>query len=176
MFLDQLKINRGLDRIQTGLDIAGLIPGVGIIPDALNAVIHAARGNTGGALTSLGAMIPGVGQGITTGKHGIKGIKYASKYRNYNVNKLLRSFNFKKQYRTKKNIVKEGSTNMNLREAIASFRNSVKPETVTRPKAGVRTGQLPNGNQITIRTIGDHGPTVEIETGKKEITKIRIKG
>ena len=150
---------------------------MGIVPDGLNAIIHAARGNKEGTLTSLGAMIPVVGQGVTAGKYGIKGIKYASKYRNYNVNKLLRSFNFEKQYPKGGNIVKEGYTNMNLREAIASFRNSVKPKSIQRPTAGVRTGVLlPNKNIITIRTKGNHGPTVEIKTGKKEITKIRIKG
>ena len=155
---------------------------MGIIPDGLNAVIHAARGNTGDTLTSLGAMIRGVGQGITAGKHGIKGIKYASKYKNYNVNKLLRSFKFKKPYHTKKFNYKLGSTKMNLRETIASVRNSVKPGTYKKPEPGVRTGILPNGNRITIRAKGNHGPTIEIVTKnrgkgvKEEITKMRING
>ena len=155
---------------------------MGIGPDGLNAIIHAARGNKEGTLTSLGAMIPVVGQGVTAGKYGIKGIKYASKYKNYNVNKLLKSFKLEKPYHTKKFNYKLGSTKMNLKETIASVRNSVKPGTYKKPEPGVRTGILPNGNRITIRTKGGHGPTIEIVTKnrgkgvKGEITKMRING
>ena len=61
-----------LNTVQTALDVAGLTPGVGIIPDAANAVISAARGNLADAGLSAAAMIPGVGQGVTLAKLGSK--------------------------------------------------------------------------------------------------------
>ena len=61
-----------LNGLQLGLDGLGLIPGIGIIPDLLNAGISTGRGDFGGALLSLGAAIPILGQGVTAGKLGAK--------------------------------------------------------------------------------------------------------
>ena len=50
------------DGLHTSLDAAGLTPGVGIVPDALNAVIYAAQGDAVNAGISAAAMLPAVGQ------------------------------------------------------------------------------------------------------------------
>ncbi|WP_334076234.1 DUF6531 domain-containing protein, partial [Paenibacillus sp. A14] len=49
------------DKIQTGLDVLGMLPGVGAVFDVLNAGISLARGDVVGAGLSLVCMIPGVG-------------------------------------------------------------------------------------------------------------------
>ncbi len=56
------------DNIQTGLDIAGLIPGVGEIADCVNGCISLARGNYGDAALSFAAMVPFAGAAATAGK------------------------------------------------------------------------------------------------------------
>ncbi len=63
---------QGLDNLQTGLDVGGLTPGLGIFPDAANVIISLGRGNFGDALISGGAMIPIFGQGVTGVKLGKK--------------------------------------------------------------------------------------------------------
>ena len=68
-----------LDAFQTGLDIAGLVPGLGEAADLLNAGIHVARGNYGDAAVSLAAMVPVLGAAATAGKLGTKAAKMAGK-------------------------------------------------------------------------------------------------
>ena len=57
-----------LDKLQLALDIAGLAPGAGIVPDALNTLISIARGNLGDAGLSLLAMAPVIGQAAGAAK------------------------------------------------------------------------------------------------------------
>ena len=52
----------------TLLDVAGLIPGVGIVPDLLNSFIYAVEGNNVDAMLSLGAAIPFLGYGAAGSK------------------------------------------------------------------------------------------------------------
>lgn len=59
-----------LDSIQIALDTAGLVPGLGIIPDLLNAGISAGRGDYEGAVFSLGAAVPVIGLGVGAAKVG----------------------------------------------------------------------------------------------------------
>ena len=54
--------------IHTLLDVAGLIPGVGILPDLLNSFIYAVEGNNVDAMLSLGAAIPFLGYGAAGSK------------------------------------------------------------------------------------------------------------
>jgi hypothetical protein len=61
-----------LDGLQTGLDVAGLIPGVGEIADLANAGISALRGDWVGAGLSLASAIPFAGWGATAAKAGRK--------------------------------------------------------------------------------------------------------
>ncbi len=59
-----------LDAVQMGLDVVGLIPGIGEVADAANAIISLARGDYVGAALSAAAMIPFAGWGATAGKAG----------------------------------------------------------------------------------------------------------
>lgn len=65
-----------LDGVQTGLDVVGLIPGVGEIADGVNALIYTGRGDYVNAAISTAAMIPIVGWAATGGKLTNKAVKY----------------------------------------------------------------------------------------------------
>lgn len=56
-----------LDWIQTGLDVGGLIPGVGEALDGVNALISLARGNPLEAVLSVISMVPGAGDAVGKG-------------------------------------------------------------------------------------------------------------
>jgi hypothetical protein len=62
------------DVVQVGLDIVGLIPGLGEIADGLNGLISLARGDYAGAALSLAAMIPFAGWAATAGKFGRRAV------------------------------------------------------------------------------------------------------
>ena len=62
-----------LDRIQLTLDVAGLSPGLGIVPDAANTGISLLRGNWSDAGMNALAMIPILGQGTKGGQLLAKG-------------------------------------------------------------------------------------------------------
>ncbi|WP_342550398.1 hypothetical protein MKX57_15250 [Lysinibacillus sp. FSL M8-0216] len=62
-----------LNTLQVGLDLVGLIPGVGEIADGVNGIIYLARGDKVNAALSFGAMIPFVGWAATGGKFVKKG-------------------------------------------------------------------------------------------------------
>ena len=64
-----------LDWVQTGLDVAGLVPVVGEFFDGINALIYLARGDYLNAGLSAAAMIPIAGWGATGGKLGVKAVK-----------------------------------------------------------------------------------------------------
>lgn len=66
-----------LDALQTGLDVAGFIPGFGFFADLANAGVSAARGNYAEAAMSLAASIPGIGDAAAAGKMLMKGKKAA---------------------------------------------------------------------------------------------------
>lgn len=66
--LDQKNLDEGaLDWLQGGLDIVGLIPGVGEAADGLNAVISLGRGNPLEALLSAISMVPVGGDAVGKG-------------------------------------------------------------------------------------------------------------
>ena len=67
--------NRILNGIQTGLDVAGLIPGFGEAADGLNALIYLARGDYANAGLSAAAMVPLVGGAAIAGKYLNKVVK-----------------------------------------------------------------------------------------------------
>ena len=66
-----------LDVAQGILDAGGMLPAVGVIPDAANAAISALRGNWGDAAFSAGAMLPVLGQGSTAAKWAKRGASHA---------------------------------------------------------------------------------------------------
>ena len=61
-------ISHQLDELQARLDIVGLAPAYGNAADIVNAVISVFRGNYVDAALSAGAVIPVIGQGITSAK------------------------------------------------------------------------------------------------------------
>ena len=73
----QLDPEAVLDGIQLALDAAGLVPGVGAIPDLLNASISALRGDWGAAGLSVLAAVPVIGDAATAAKFAKKGVKVA---------------------------------------------------------------------------------------------------
>jgi hypothetical protein len=58
--------------IHTALQSAGLIPSVGVFPDAVDAFLYLFEGEFLEAGVSVGAMIPGIGQGVTGFRTGLK--------------------------------------------------------------------------------------------------------
>lgn len=66
-----------LDGLQTALDVAGFVPGLGAIPDLLNAGISALRGDWVNAGMCVLAAVPGVGDVAAAGKIAYKGTKLA---------------------------------------------------------------------------------------------------
>jgi hypothetical protein len=61
-----------LDAFGTALDVAGMLPIVGIVPDLLNIAFCAARGHWGDAGFNLVAAIPGFGDAAKGGKMAAK--------------------------------------------------------------------------------------------------------
>lgn len=59
--------NAVLDGVQAGLDVAGLVPGVGEIADGVNALISLGRGDVAGATLSAMSMVPVVGDAVGKG-------------------------------------------------------------------------------------------------------------
>ena len=69
------------DSIQAGLDVAGLVPIIGELADLTNAGISLARGDYEGAVLSLSAMVPIVGNAAGTAKI----IRSAEKFTDSNI-------------------------------------------------------------------------------------------
>ncbi|AEG00906.1 RHS repeat-associated core domain-containing protein [Methylomonas methanica] len=67
-FAGTSKISGYLDAFQTGLDVVGLVPGLGEPVDLVNGTIYAARGDKVNAGLSYAAAIPFAGWGATIGK------------------------------------------------------------------------------------------------------------
>ena len=76
-FNSNLDVNEVLDGIQLALDAAGMFPGLGAIPDLLNASISALRGDWFGAGLSILAAVPGVGDVVGGAKLAHKGMAAA---------------------------------------------------------------------------------------------------
>lgn len=64
-----------LDGVQMALDVAGMAPGVGAIPDLLNAAISVLRGDWFGAGLSIVAAVPLVGDAVGGAKIAYRGAK-----------------------------------------------------------------------------------------------------
>ena len=75
----KLPVDSVLDGIQLALDAAGFVPGMGAIPDILNASISACRGNWGDAGLSLLAAVPVIGDAAVAAKLAKRGVNIAQK-------------------------------------------------------------------------------------------------
>jgi len=67
--------NSALDKVQDGLSIAGFIPGLGAIPDLVNAGIYGLRGKPVEAGISAVSAIPGIGDLAGAGRMAGKGLR-----------------------------------------------------------------------------------------------------
>lgn len=79
---DGLTQQSFLDGVQMALDVASMAPGVGAIPDLMNAAISVVKGDWVGAGLSIVAAVPGVGDVVGGAKIAYKGAKIASKSAN----------------------------------------------------------------------------------------------
>lgn len=68
-----------LNKLQTGLDVAGMTPIVGNFVDLINAGISFGRGDVASGVLRASAAIPGAGQAVTLGKLGKAATKGATK-------------------------------------------------------------------------------------------------
>lgn len=75
----QLSPEEILDGLQMALDAAGLFPGLGAIPDLLNACISVCRGDWANACMCLLSAIPGIGDAAGAAKLMKNGTKIAKK-------------------------------------------------------------------------------------------------
>ena len=71
----QQQKNKIADKIHTGLDVVGAVPGIGAVGDLINSGLYDIEGDTENRNLSLGAAIPLGGLGVTMGKYGKKGYK-----------------------------------------------------------------------------------------------------
>lgn len=74
---NKLSADKVLDGIQLALDVAGMVPLAGAVPDLVNAAISAARGDYVGAGLSLLSAVPLVGDVAGGAKLAYKGVKAA---------------------------------------------------------------------------------------------------
>ncbi len=74
---EQVDYTPLLDSIETALDVAGMLPIVGVVPDLMNVVFTAARGKWGTAGFNLVSAIPGIGDALKGSKMLAKGAKAA---------------------------------------------------------------------------------------------------
>ncbi|MEL6864455.1 MAG: polymorphic toxin-type HINT domain-containing protein, partial [Bacteroidota bacterium] len=61
--------SKALDWVQTGLDVVGLVPGLGEVADGVNALIYLGRGDYTNAALSAAAMVPLAGTAATATKY-----------------------------------------------------------------------------------------------------------
>ncbi len=78
-WIDPYGLSKNLDRLQVGLDVAGVADPTPIV-DGINALIYLARGKYADAAISAGSMIPYAGDIVFKGgKYGAKGVKLLDK-------------------------------------------------------------------------------------------------
>lgn len=114
----KLDIDSVLDGIQTALDFAGFIPGVGAVPDLLNAAIYAARGDMANAGMSVLAAVPGIGDAAAGAKIAKKG------YDAFKLSKMAKRSVGKNIDVSIKGLVSKGMT----KDEAVMFRRAVRNE------------------------------------------------
>lgn len=114
-----------LDGIQMALDLAGFAPGVGAIPDLLNAAIYAVRGDKLNASLSLLAAVPGIGDAAAAAKIAGKGVKAIKDVnRTLGINKTVKTLSKNERKAiARKFINKNVSKNDLLREKGVTLEN-----------------------------------------------------
>lgn len=113
-----------LDGIQAALDLAGFAPGVGAIPDLLNAAIYAVRGDKLNAGLSLLAAVPGIGDAATATKVLGKGVKLAKKSKKVTAISEFKKTKMQKQIDESPNVVRlPNKENSQMKTSTGSMKN-----------------------------------------------------
>ncbi len=107
---------------------AGLIPGLGIIPDALDTVLYAAEGDMGNAALSGLAMVPILGQGS-------RGAQYAAKYGDEALDAA------KYVYKNADEAIAAGKATPQLTTTVITDTNRLLPAPTRVPNPGGRLGK-----------------------------------
>ena len=118
-----------LDGIQTALDLAGFAPGVGAIPDLLNAAIYAVRGDKLNAGLSLLAAVPGIGDAAAATKIVGKGVKLTKRTKNVVSISEFKKAKIQKQIDESPNVVKLPNKGTNQ---VKTSRETIKNTEVAR--------------------------------------------
>lgn len=146
---EKTKINPEsvLDGIQLALDAAGLAPGVGAIPDLLNASISALRGDWGAAGLSVLAAVPVIGDAATAAKFAQKGVKAAKAAK-------------KTEMATKTTNIGQPFGTLTARPATTGVNNSVGQTflSVTAKKGTPEAPTMPNTPKFGSLTMGGRKP------------------
>lgn len=113
-----------LDGIQAALDLAGFAPGVGAIPDLLNAAIYAVRGDKLNAGLSLLAAVPGIGDAAAATKVLGKGVKLAKKSKKVTAISEFKKTKMQKQIDESPNVVRlPNKENSQMKTSTGSMKN-----------------------------------------------------
>lgn len=113
-----------LDGIQAALDLAGFAPGVGAIPDLLNAAIYAVRGDKLNAGLSLLAAVPGIGDAAAAIKLLGKGVKLAKKSKKVTAISEFKKTKMQKQIDESPNVVRlPNKENSQMKTSTGSMKN-----------------------------------------------------
>ena len=133
-----------LDGVQMALDVAGMAPGVGAVPDLLNAAISVVRGDWVGAGLSIVAAVPGVGDVIGGAKIAYKGAKIASKSANAAAIASKKSFRSGGSVTSSNKTTEVGSTiNRESSHFVDNERQRLRE--IRAKRAGVKLGERHGG-------------------------------
>lgn len=155
---DNLKTTL-LDNTQTGLDVAGLVPVIGIPADGVNASISLGRGNKIEAAATAFGMIPFYGDGVQAGR---LGLKYGDDIAKPIIPKLLPA------YVRKANLTQDGLTHIVKRHWYSSSSENAGKFT---QQVGLRElksiiGETASKGAVRANTNGRAGNIYEYSFGK----------
>ncbi len=113
-----LSVENILDGVQLALDAAGFVPGLGAVPDLLNAAIYAFRGNWADAGMSILSAVPLIGDAVAGAKIAKKGYNAAK------LSKMAKRSIGRNVDVSIKGLVKKGMT----KDEAVMFRRAVRNE------------------------------------------------
>lgn len=157
-----------LDGIQTALDLAGFFPGLGAIPDLLNASIYAFRGDMVNAGLSVAAAVPGIGDAAAGAKLIGKGVKAAK--------------TAKKAEKAGNVVKKVGKSSDNV-TSMNAFKSAKRQDTINNSpnviqgdfnKVGSTTGGTSKGRTASVSRIESiERKEIKIANGKNETVYVK---
>lgn len=171
-----------LDGIQLALDAAGLAPGIGAIPDLLNASISAIKGDWRAAGLSVLAAVPVIGDAATAAKFAQKGIKAAKAIKKAEVaNKTANAgqpfgtITAKQNTKTIKETNGKPFLSVTAKKGISETPSSNTPKLGSLTTSGRQpvTTQIPKADTDTITSVAENRAKSYPEDSLKEIFKYK---